>query len=235
MSRTRSQIALAVLALAPQIALAALTLPSMACGAAPTAGPADASLPAANPEAHATAPSGSALERFFPLVDGMLYQYVTENDQGDRGVLVARVARTEATRGELRLPSAVKRFRFANDGVILESAAGPVYLLKEPVTVGASFRGEHGGQTRIASASASVSVPAGHFDGCLQTIEERAGDRPLRYTSTYCAGTGLVLLEATSSGSFERASLRSYGAPVQMKPDGLERLPAEPQPAPPSR
>lgn len=218
-----------------QIALAVLALSLVACGAAPTAGPSEATGDARSPEAHAIGSSGSPLERFFPLVDGMLYQYETENDQGDRGVLVARVARTEATRGELRLPRAVKRFRFATDGVILESAAGPVYLLKEPITLGASFRGEHGGQTRIASTSASVSVPAGHFDGCLQTIEERAGDRPVRYTSTYCADMGIVLLEAASSGSFERASLRSYGAPVQMKPDGIERLPAEPQPAPPSR
>jgi hypothetical protein len=208
-------------------ALAALALPSVACSAAPTAGATDtASRPAPRP----VGPSDAALERFFPLVDGMIYQYETENDQGERGVLVARVARPEPTRGELRLSNTVKRFRFASDGVLLESAAGPVYLLKEPVTVGASFRGEHGGMTRIASTSATASVPAGHFDGCLQTIEERAGDRPVRYTSTYCAGTGLVLLEVASSGSFERASLRSYAAPVQMKPDGLERFPAEPPP-----
>jgi hypothetical protein len=179
--------------------------------------------------------SGSALERFFPLVDGMIYHYVTESELGMQGLLIARVARTDEKLGELRFPAGVKRFRFVPDGVLLEANFGPVYLLKDPLAVGASWRGEHGGVTRVLTTSAAVDVPAGHFDGCVQTLEERSGDRPVRYATTYCPAVGVVMLEAASGANLERAALKSYAAPQQMKPDGLERIqvtPSSDAPAP---
>ncbi len=172
--------------------------------------------------------SQSALERFFPLVDGMVYQYETENELGDRGLLVARVERVSEERGALRFPVGKKSFVYLPDGVGLESAAGTVYLLKEPLELGTSYRGEHGGTTRVLSTSASVDVPAGHYDGCIQTLEERGGDAPVRYATTYCPGVGVVLLEAAAAANFERAALKSYAAPIEMKPDGLERFQVTP-------
>jgi len=174
--------------------------------------------------------SGTALERFFPLVDGMLYQYVTENELGEQGLLVARVLRDDAQHGALRFPSGQKRFAYLPDGIALETAGGPVYLLKDPVAVGQTFRGEHGGTTRVIATSAAIDVPAGHYDGCIQTLEERGGDSPIRYATTYCPGVGVVQLEAASRANFERASLKSYAAPVQMKPDGLDRFEVTPSP-----
>lgn len=177
--------------------------------------------------------SGTPLERFFPLVDGMVYHYVTESELGTQGLLIARVARTDDKLGELRFPAGAKRFRFVPDGIVLEASAGPIYLLKEPLTIGASWRGEHGGVTRVLTTSAAVDVPAGHFDGCVQTLEERKGDRPVRYATTYCPAVGVVMLEAASGASLERAVLKSYAAPQQMKPDGLERIQVTPPPAAP--
>jgi hypothetical protein len=178
--------------------------------------------------------SGSALERFFPLVDGMVYHYVTENKLGEQGLLIARVARVDEKFGELRFPTGVKRFGFVPDGVVLEASGGPIYLLKEPLAVGTSWRGEHGGVTRIQSTSAAVDVPAGHFEGCVQTLEERLGDRPIRYATTYCPAVGVVMLEAVSGASLERAALKSYAASPQMKPDGLERFQVTPPSVPPA-
>lgn len=173
--------------------------------------------------------SGTQLERFFPLVDGMVYQYATENEVGEPGLLVARVFRSSEKAGELRFPSGSKRFEYAADGVIFRSADGPVYLLKLPIAVGATFRGEHGGQTKVLEVSASLDTPAGHFDGCIRTLEERLGDRPVRYATTYCPAVGVVLLEAATGANFERATLKSYAAAVEIPGgDGVDRFQVAP-------
>ena len=38
-----------------------------------------------------------------------------------------------------------------------------------------------------------------------------------RYTTTYCPGVGMVLLEATALGNQARAELKSYGMPVKVE------------------
>jgi hypothetical protein len=156
--------------------------------------------------------SGSEAERYFPLEEGKLYNYVT-TEGGESGMLVARVHRTDRTHGELRLSNATKRFVFDRDGVHYDGGA---FILKNPVDLHASWPGEHGGTTRIASVSAAPKVLAGTYSGCVQTVEE--GGRPpgSRYTSTYCPGVGMVLLEVTGAGGSARAELKTYGAPVKL-------------------
>jgi hypothetical protein len=96
------------------------------------------------------------------------------------------------------------------------------YVLKMPLEVGNSWRGEHGGTTRVAEVGVSVNVPAGHFDGCVLTVEERFGDRPARYATTFCPDVGIVALEASSGAEAERAELKSYAPPVYIGPDGID-------------
>jgi hypothetical protein len=168
------------------------------------------------------AASGTAIERFFPLVDGRVYHYTRVDDANEQGLLVARVFRSDKTHGELRFPSGVKRFEYAADGVLLMPARS--YVLKTPLSVGETWRGEHGGATRIIAVDVVVDVPAGHFTGCVQTLEDVRGDRRVRYATTFCPETGVVVLEAASGASLERAELKSYGAPVQVGPDGVERI-----------
>ncbi|MBX3263364.1 MAG: hypothetical protein KIS78_15760 [Labilithrix sp.] len=157
--------------------------------------------------------AGTSLERYFPLEEGKLYHYVTK-EGGETGMLVAKVHRADATHGELRLSNATKRFTFLPDGVAYEGGA---YILKAPADVGTSWPGEHGGTTTIATTTADVTVPAGSYAGCLQTVEE--GGRPpgARYETTYCPGVGMVLLVVRAGGSEARAELKSYGAPVKIE------------------
>ncbi len=54
--------------------------------------------------------SGTALERYFPLVDGMIYHYVTENEMGEPGLLITRAGRTSERGGQLHFPTGTKRF-----------------------------------------------------------------------------------------------------------------------------
>jgi hypothetical protein len=166
--------------------------------------------------------SGASVERFFPLVDGQIYQYATSNELNDRGLLIARVFRSDPGHGELRYPSGkVKRFEYGPDGVKLMPSGA--YILKAPLDPSATWRGENGGQTSVLSMNATVEVPAGTFTGCVQTMEERRGDRPVRFATTFCPDVGIVLLEAASGANLERAELKSYAAALEMKPDGVDK------------
>ncbi|WP_437957441.1 hypothetical protein WME76_39995 [Sorangium sp. So ce119] len=206
--------------------LAALALALLGCGGAP--GAAQPTAWSAAPDGQEGASSGTQAERYFPLVDGHVYHYVTLSDGGGEGMLVARVHRADARRGELRFPSGVKRFEFTGEGV-LRSDTG-VFVLKEPIAPGTTWTGEHGGRARITAVDAAVEVPAGRFTGCVQTVEERLGDRPARYVSTFCPDVGVVAIEAESGASHERAELKSYAPPFDMGPDGVRRTPVEPPP-----
>lgn len=208
--------------------LAGLALALLGCGGADRAAPPPAWNAA--PDGQRGVSSGTLAERYFPLVDGHIYHYATTNEIGEQGLLVARVHRADARHGELRFPSGVKRFEFTAGGVVRSDTGA--FVLKEPIVPGTTWIGEHGGRARIAAVDVAIEVPAGRFTGCVQTVEERLGDRPARFVSTLCPEVGVVALEATSAARYEKAELRSYAPPVDMGPDGVRRLPAEPPAAP---
>ncbi|WP_437779252.1 hypothetical protein [Sorangium sp. So ce1097] len=208
--------------------LAALALALLGCGGAPAPGAAGPTSWSAAPDGQTGASSGTQAERYFPLVDGHVYHYVTRSDGGGEGLLVARVHRADERRGELRFPSGVKRFEFTSEGVVRSDTG--VFVLKQPIAPGTAWAGEHGGRATITAVDAAVAVPAGQFTGCVQTVEERLGDRPARYVSTFCPDVGVVAIEAVSGASHEKAELKSYAPPFDMGPDGVRRTPVEPPP-----
>jgi len=158
------------------------------------------------------ASSGSSVESYFPLEEGRIYNYVT-SENGETGMLVAKVHRTDASHGELRLSNATKRFVYSPAGVAYDNG---LFILKAPLDVGATWPGEHGGTTRVASVDASPKVAAGSYGSCVQTVEE--GGRPpgSKFVTTYCPGVGMVLLEVHAAGGEAKAELKSYGAPVKI-------------------
>jgi len=178
-----------------------------ACASVPTQDAAPAAAPVA----------ATAAERFFPLEEGKIYSYTTRENE-DTGMLVAKVHRTDATHGELRLSNATKRFAILPDGI---TYVGGAYVLKTPLDTGASWPGEHGGTTTIASTDVSLQVPAGSYAGCLQTVEDRGRVPGARYETTYCPGVGMVLLVVSAPVGNARAELKSYGAPVKIEGSGL--------------
>jgi hypothetical protein len=173
--------------------------------------------------------SSTDAERWFPLVDGTVFHYETENEAGERGVLIARVHRTDATHGELIFPTGKKRFSFTAQGVRLEPAGDLV--LASPIAQGASFRGQNGGRAVIEDVGLTITVKAGSYRDCIRVIEERGGDKRARYSTTYCPDVGIVALEAQSGMSFERAELVSAGPAVNIERDGVTVVPG-PTPAP---
>ena len=164
--------------------------------------------PATSP---AKATSGSSFEQLFPLEDGNLYAYDTK-DGDETGMLVAKVKRTDATHGELRLSNKTNKFVYASDGVTYDTGT---YILKGPLEVGTSWQGEHGGVVKIASVDQAAKVPAGSYSGCVRTVEEAGALPPgKRYETTYCPGVGMVLLLVKAPVGQATAELKSYGKPV---------------------
>ncbi|NUP11281.1 MAG: hypothetical protein HOW73_34985 [Polyangiaceae bacterium] len=175
------------------------------------------------------ATSGSAAERFFPLKDGTLYHYKTEalkEGPVQAGVLMMKVHRTSATRGELRKPAGTQVFEFSSLGIATQTKTGaPAFLLKLPIDPNTTWLGPQGGKTRISASDVSITTPAGSFAGCLTTLEERGGDSPFRVQTTLCPDVGIVALEAQSGGAVERAELVYYGPPIDIGEEGLRRVP----------
>ncbi|HSO39359.1 MAG TPA: hypothetical protein VLT33_42825 [Labilithrix sp.] len=158
-------------------------------------------------------PSVSSVDQYFPLEEGRLYHYVT-TENGETGMLVARVHRTDPAHGELRLSNATKRFVYTPEGVAYDGGA---FILKAPLDVGATWPGEHGGTTRVATTDASPKVQAGSYGSCIQTVEEGGRPQGSKYVTTYCPGVGMVLLEIVVTGGEARAELKSYGMPVKIE------------------
>jgi hypothetical protein len=167
---------------------------------------------ASTPAAAAKVSGVSSVEPYFPLEEGRIYNYVT-TENGETGMLIAKVHRTDAAHGELRLSNATKRFVYGADSVGYDGGAT---LLKGPLDVGASWPGEHGGTTRVVTTSASPKVPAGAYSACVQTIEEGGRLAGAKFATTYCPGVGMVLLEINVAGGEARAELKSYAPPFRI-------------------
>ncbi len=171
--------------------------------------------------AKAAQSSGTALERYFPLVARNVYQYDVEGGDGASGTMTVRAGRSDATHGELHVPSGVRSFEYREDRVVVATASGvSATVLALPIAVGSEWRGEHG-RVVVRAVELSVELPAGSQAGCIETLESRGGDVPIAIATTYCPGVGMVRLEATSGERTERITLRSYGPPVELGPDGL--------------
>lgn len=183
------------------LSLAALAL--FACGGETTQAP----------EAPTTPAPTSDVERFMPLADDTVYSYDTFSDaSGERGVLVLRVRRPHPERAELDVAGRVQRLSVSANALKLASGG---YLLLAPLSEGASWRGDFG-TVRVTSVDRESKVPAGHFVGCLETVEELTMPEVKKRTKTiYCPNVGITERETEGEAggqyALERLTLRSYG------------------------
>jgi hypothetical protein len=169
------------------------------------------------------ASSGLPIERYFPIVHDHLWSYDTTSDDGRRGMLLVRARRVSAREGELHAPGGTKHFSYMSEGIALVDR-GAAFVLKMPLAVGTTWRGEHGGISRIETIGVAITALAGRFVDCVVTIEERGGDVQATYTTTFCPDVGVVVLEVDAGMQHERAELRSYGPPVFIGPPGTTMI-----------
>lgn len=178
-----------------------------------------------SPQAPPSAPSGagkgasSPVDRLLPFADGTVFAYDSYDEEtGARGMFVTRVRVGASGRVELTTGARTKLLERLPDGVA--RVPERTYLLKAPLAVGATWRGEEGATVRVTAVDAIVEVPAGKFVGCVETVEERDGDARRRVTTVFCPDVGIVKLEVEASAggehALERAVLRSFGPAIDL-------------------
>ena len=190
----------------PGLRLAASRLAALlALGCAP-------STPAATtPAAPATAAAGVA--RYLPLEDGTVLSYETVAEPGgEKGLLVLEIRRPNAETAELVVAGRAQRLRVGPTSVT--SYTGGI-LLREPLTTGAEWKGDFG-HVRLTRTDRTLTVGAGSFEACVETLEvlaTREGEK--RTTTVFCPGVGIAFreTEAEQGGEHqsERITLKSYG------------------------
>lgn len=160
---------------------------------------------------HPKGPQVSELETFFPLEDGKVYAYL---GKGDATMLVVlRVARKEPSKGALRSSNAERVFTIQKDSI---ARVGGGTVLKMPIAIGTAFAGDHGGAATIEETNVSLDVPAGHYTGCIRTVEKPSVTYTGTTSTTFCPGVGIVKLEVQAGEQTERMELQSYGDPVKI-------------------
>jgi hypothetical protein len=153
------------------------------------------------------------LGRYLPLEDGTVYAYETSTvPETERGLLVLEVRRPRPDVAELVVAGRARRLSIAN-GAIAHQTGG--FLLREPLSVGAGWHGDFG-HVSVTRVGIAVTVGAGKFTGCVETVEElttREGEK--RTTTAFCPGVGIALRETEAEQGAERQSeriaLKSFG------------------------
>jgi hypothetical protein len=154
---------------------------------------------------------GSRLESFFPLVDGKVYAYVAKATEGPM-LTVLRVVRKEPGKASLKSSNAERVFVISQEAI---ERVGGGSVLRLPLQIGASFKGDHG-TVVIEDTDVSVEVPAGHYTGCLRTVEKPTAGFPITTKTILCPGVGIVKLERSGGDQMELLELQSYGDPVKI-------------------
>ena len=147
------------------------------------------------------------------LEDGTVFSYETATQpSGEQGLLVLEVRRPRPEIAELVVAGRVRRLE-VTPGALAHVTGG--FLLKEPLAQGAEWKGDFG-RVLVTNTERSVSVPAGEFVDCLETVEEVANAEGAKKTTTaYCPGIGIALRETEAEQeaeyAAERIALKSWG------------------------
>lgn len=170
--------------------------------------------PSHAPGAELANPATSELERFLPLRDGHVLSYRVWLGGADTPEqVIFQVERRTPTRASLRAGNSTKQLEIDRRGVRLVSGG---YLLVPPLELGAEWMGA-AGRVEVTATGLGLDVPAGRFDGCLETTEADVQSRPPRsIVTTYCPGVGIARIEVDDGERQERFELSSFGPRVDI-------------------
>lgn len=207
--------------IAPVLTLLFAASGASCSGASTSAARSDAFL--APPDGVSGVTSNTSVERYFPLIDGTIYNYRTTAEDGDPGMLILRVRRVDETHGELLYKNGTrKRFAYSPEGVRIEPSGN--FVLAAPVQQGVKFRGQNGCPARIEDVGVVMDVKAGSYRDCVRVVEQCSGDRRVRFSSTLCPDIGVVIMDAESGTHYDHAELVSAGPPIDLS-DGTTVIP----------
>ncbi len=204
--------------------LAVCSVGLVACG-----GPGPAAPPSPATAVDPAIPAEAA--RWFPAEDDVVLAFDTEDRvTGGRGVMMLRVRRVGGGRVELVGPRRTERLQLTAAGIMRDAEGS--YLLRLPVTVGATWPAGPNASLSVARAGLSIKVKAGEFDGCVETVERRVGAVSGTLTTTFCPNVGIVKIETKGEASargkeaapteiHEVVELRSFQRAIDLGPPGV--------------
>jgi hypothetical protein len=156
--------------------------------------------------------TGGVLD-YLPLENETVFSYETRVEpSGERGLLVLEIRRRRPELAELVVAGRIQRLNVSTSAIELVTGGA---LLRAPLEEGASWRGDFG-RVRLTSLSRTVTVPAGTFEKCLETVEEMTSAEGMKRTTTaYCPAVGITLreteVEQDAQHAIERIELKSFG------------------------
>jgi hypothetical protein len=157
--------------------------------------------------------TAEGVARYLPLEDETVFSYETRMEPGgERGLLVLEVRRRRPELAELVVAGRSQRLNVTATSIELVTGGA---LLRAPLSMGATWRGDFG-RVRVTDVSRSVTVPAGAFSGCVETVEEMTSAEGTKRTSTvFCPGVGIALreteVEQDGVHATDRIELKSFG------------------------
>ena len=160
-------------------------------------------------------PATTRIETLLPLEDKTVSTFMTQTETGSQGRFMLEIYRPSEYQAELSIAGKTETLLIGLTGI--EHAIGG-YLLKEPLVQGNQFRGQFG-EVTITRSNLAIDTPAGHFENCLETIEESQSP-PKRASSIFCPNVGLthfiVESEATEDLSRLEAQLLKHEKRVDL-------------------
>lgn len=169
--------------------------------------------------ANVPATAGGVLD-YLPLEHETVFSYETRVEpSGERGILILEIRRRRPELAELVVAGRTQRLSVSSSAIELVTGGA---LLRAPLEEGASWRGDFG-RVRVTSTSRSVTVPAGTFEKCLETVEEMtSAEGTKRTTTAYCPAVGITLreteVEQDAQHATERIELKSFGKRFSVEP-----------------
>jgi hypothetical protein len=149
----------------------------------------------------------SEVERYLPLKDGVVFEYATRASSGQPGMMTIQVENTDSKHIELAFGGRRESLVVGTAGVRYADGG---YWLKAPLSVDNSWDGRYG-VARVVARDVELTVPAGHFEGCIRIEENNRSQTSTTTTSVYCPQVGMVLLDVKSNVAHETAVLRRFG------------------------
>jgi hypothetical protein len=142
-------------------------------------------------ELRPTAPD-QAPASLYPLGAGHAWSYDVDSGDGEPVLAIARVSEFQAGVATVTTgPDASQRYSVTAQGV--QRAGQPGFLLKAPITAGASWESAPGVTARVVSVAEQVSTEAGAFSACV-LVEELNANSGQRVRTTYCPGVGPTIV-----------------------------------------
>ena len=159
-------------------------------------------------EARPTGPTGDvhAPHRLYPLGLGYVWSYKIDTGTNLDSLVVMRVVRADDSHFEVSpggggSPSVYDR---SPEGLFRPGSG--TWLLRAPITLGATWPSTTGMTATVTSVTARESTGAGDFEGCVEVTE--TGGEAGRVTRTvYCPDVGPVLIDTSMEMTVTQSSL----------------------------